>query len=322
MAAETDNEKRARVECRVPTYRRPELLARALRSLQRQTYPVWSAVVLDDSPENEGQAVVDALADSRIVYRSNRQRLGATGNLDQAFAPASFQGGAYAFVLEDDNAIEPEFIAKGVGRLERGDVGIVSFNQRCVHLGAEIRFGDLLRTSEREELWRRDRLLLNAFLGVSLPNGGYFWKLGAGIDLTVGDSVTEPQLQECIRQTRVEPPIALLPDALSLWSMLPAADIRRQLVSNRRLAANLNQLSAAIVADIGIDRLRELARETTDESLRARFDATLEDLSLISPACRRWFRSRPGAAFRTLVRFYLYRDNLGPTLARLSHDHA
>ena len=32
----------------IPTYNRPQLLLRALRSLQLQLYPDWEAVVVDD----------------------------------------------------------------------------------------------------------------------------------------------------------------------------------------------------------------------------------------------------------------------------------
>ena len=53
-------------EIRVPTYRRPELLERAMRSLQAQTQRDWVALVMDDSPEREGAQAVKKLGDGRI----------------------------------------------------------------------------------------------------------------------------------------------------------------------------------------------------------------------------------------------------------------
>lgn len=279
---------------------------------------------MDDSSATEGRAVVAALGDERIVWQQNPRQLGATANIDQAFSAQPILGGQYAFVLEDDNAIEPEFIATGLHRLERGDVQILSFNQQCVNLasdGAETRTR-VLRPDATEDLWGRERLLLNAFLGVSLPNGGYFWRLGADNNLVVGPGVTESQLQECVRQTLVAPPILLMPQPLSLWSMLPSAQIRRQLVGNRRLAANLNQLSAAIVRDLGPECLNRVAALARESNLPERVRQILSDLSLISPVCRRWFATRPLSALRCLLRFHLYRDSLGGALAPITTRHA
>src|SRR5579862_1131830 len=48
--SETDRTMHGTVEIRVPTFRRPELLRRALASVIGQTYPDWRCIVLDDSP--------------------------------------------------------------------------------------------------------------------------------------------------------------------------------------------------------------------------------------------------------------------------------
>lgn len=296
------------VECRVPTCRRPELLRRALRSLQAQTHANWRAVVLDDSPEREGRAVVAALADPRVEYRPNPHPLLATGNLDQAFQTAPLAGGQYAFVLEDDNAIEAGFMQTGLRRLARGDLFIVSFNQRSVRFdghGSAIPIGDLRPPTVAEQIWTRDRLWLNAFLTVSLPNGGYFWRLGRGVDLTVGTGVREPQLQECIRQTCVAA-IALVPEPYSIWSYLPPANVRRQVVSHRRFATTLNALSKRIVSQMGEARLCEAARRDADPGLLLRVNRSLAELSLMPPRHWRHFFRAPLAAVRLWLRHQLH----------------
>src|SRR6516164_3140408 len=90
-------------EVRIPTYERPLLLRRAINSLQKQTYQSWKAIIFDDSASFDSQAVVRTIADDRICYVRNHERLGAAGNIDQCFSPISSLDGDYACLLEDDN---------------------------------------------------------------------------------------------------------------------------------------------------------------------------------------------------------------------------
>jgi len=292
------------LEFRVPTYRRPELLHRALASLRAQTDPHWRAVVLDDSPAQEGRALVSALADDRVTYQPNPTPLLAAGNLDFAFSPQPLLGGFAACVLEDDNAIAPNLVAVARARFAAGAGPVLSANQRSLRLDASLRetpIGVLRPDQTTDEVWSHEQLCLHAFLSRSLPNGGYIWRLNAGVDLSVGASVREPQLQECIRQTRVSA-VTLLPEQLSVWSLLESADIRRQLVSHRRLAANLSLAAAAIVRHLGADRLRTLAAASGDRTLPDEVERRLVDLALLAPtgmlpraphrAVRSWLRAR------------------------------
>lgn len=292
------------LEFRVPTYRRPALLRRALASLVAQTDPRWRAVVLDDSPAQEARAVVTALGDARVSYRPNPTPLLAAGNLDFAFAPTPFLDASAAAVLEDDNAVDPRFVTVTLARFSAGAGPILSVNQRSVRLAADLReepLGILRPTQTDDVIWDHDRLCLHAFLTRSLPNAGYVWRLGAGVDLSVGPEVREPQLQECLRQTRARA-VTLLPEQLSIWSLVATADVRRQLVTHRRLAANLSRLSAAIVRHLGAARLRELAAREADAALAAELESRLAELAWLAPigsglrrplcAARAWLRSR------------------------------
>jgi hypothetical protein len=300
------------------------LLARALRSLRQQTHPRWKAIVLDDSPDREALAVVAAAGDTRIAYHSNPSNLGAAANLDQAFSPQPLLGGDQAFVLEDDNALDSGFIARGVQLLAGTDNAILSFNQRRIDFaadGTETPAG-LLRENPQEEIWDHERLLLNAFIGVSLPNGGYFWKLGENVNLTVGPEITEPQFQECVRQIKITQPVRLCPQPLSLWSMLPQDQLRRRPVSHRRLAANLNQLSRGIAVALGPHRLSRLARLHLSAESAARVSVILTDLSLLCPSCLPWLHRHPWQAMRSMLRFYLYRDSMPAALEAVLSLHA
>lgn len=300
------------LEFRVPTYRRPELLRRALNSLLAQTDPRWRAVVLDDSPQQEGGAVVAAFADPRIVYRPNSHPLLAAGNLDYAFAPQPFLGGFAACVLEDDNAVDPQLVAIARARFAAGAGPVLSANQRSLRLDASLRestLGVLRPTQTADETWSHDQLCLHAFFTRSLPNGGYLWRLNAGVDLSVGPLVREPQLQECIRQTRART-VTLLPEQLSIWSLVESADIRRQLVSHRRLAASLTLFAAAIVRHLGAARLRALAAESGDPTLPAELERRLADLALLAQTGT--FLRAPHRAVRGWLRARIYAEPLPP----------
>jgi Glycosyl transferase family 2 len=84
-------------EVRVPTFRRPKLLRRALLSVLEQTYSHWRCVVLDDCPDGSARSIVEAIQDHRIDYLQNPQRLGAVGNIDKSFFRGPMLGGNYAF---------------------------------------------------------------------------------------------------------------------------------------------------------------------------------------------------------------------------------
>jgi glycosyltransferase involved in cell wall biosynthesis len=76
--------KRNRVEVRVPTYKRPRLLRRALLSLCSQTHANWTCIVMDDSLEREGEKVCADINDPRITYSPNNANLGICENLNNA----------------------------------------------------------------------------------------------------------------------------------------------------------------------------------------------------------------------------------------------
>lgn len=308
----------ALVECRVPTCRRPELLARALGSLQAQTSPHWRAIVLDDSPGQEGRTVVAFLHDSRIQYRANPTNLGACGNINQAFRPQPWCGGTHAFVLEDDNAVAPTFIERGSALLASTGRPVMSFNQQCIDFSSDPTGvpRDLLRPADSPLItWHPPRALLHAFVGLSLPNGGYFWQLGTGIDFTVPTGIDEPQLQEALRQLQVGHPLPLSPEPLSLWSMLPASSIRRSLLVHRRFAASLNALSLTIARQFGLPALLASEAQCSDPLVKTRFASLLIDLSLLHRPCSPWFRRAPAAALKAWLRFHLYKPPISRELA-------
>jgi len=257
--------KKDQVECRIIACDRPILLKRAIKSLIAQTYPHWRAVVFDDSRIKSAKRVVENLNDKRIIYRWNKKQLGSTGNINQGFDKKALLGGAYAFILEDDNALEKSFIENGIKHLKKGIYDIVSLNQRSVALNQKGAFKRLhkLRKTPLNLEWRRENILLNAFCGESLPNGGYFWKIGTE-NLQVDILIREPQLQECFRQTKIKSPILLAKEIGSIWTLLPEGLIRRTPMANRKFGLTLFLFSKCLFKRYGLTQVTKWINSCKD----------------------------------------------------------
>lgn len=118
-------------EIRIPTYKRPLLLKRALDSLKSQTVTDWKAIVLDDSPEGEARNVVEQFAEARIEYHRNEKNVGGAENIDQAFRKeAFFSKSKYFAILEDDNWFEPTLIEANIEVLRKQGCNLLLRNQK------------------------------------------------------------------------------------------------------------------------------------------------------------------------------------------------
>lgn len=98
--------------CRVYlcTYRRAQLLARAVESLLKQTRRDWVCEVHNDDPDDDGpRRLVEALGDPRVVVVDHERNLGPTRTFNLVFAGAEEP---YLALLEDDNWWEPTFLER------------------------------------------------------------------------------------------------------------------------------------------------------------------------------------------------------------------
>lgn len=250
-------------EARVVTYRRPQWLRRALLSLIAQTHGNWTAIVMDDSPDREAEAVVRDLADPRINYRANARRLGAAGNLDQAFATGPISGGSHAFILEDDNWLSPTFIEQNLGLMHEAGVNLVLRNQRIWAQRGEA-FHDTGRTTRGD--WFRDgihpvlSLRARLFFMEGVSNGGLFWSTGATSRLQVGDSVSAAGVQEWCRTLGVREPLLFCAEPLAVWADLEPASVSREARDDRHYARSVQSIRRAL--------WRLHGRAITDEAIR------------------------------------------------------
>ena len=96
----------------IPAYKRPAMLALALRSAVEQGYEPLEVVVGDDSPDEAAIAVIESVRAATHVpvrYRRNEPHLGQSANVDQLFIDAQ---GRYLILLHDDDVLLPGAIAR------------------------------------------------------------------------------------------------------------------------------------------------------------------------------------------------------------------
>jgi len=102
----------------IPTYRRPMLLRRAIRSVLAQTYPHLRVCVYDNASGDETPSVVDEMArtDCRIKYYCHPENIGALKNfiygMEQVETP-------FFSIFSDDDVLLPDFYQTALAGFEK-----------------------------------------------------------------------------------------------------------------------------------------------------------------------------------------------------------
>lgn len=298
-------------EVRVPTYKRPDLLERALKSLISQTYTDWCALIFDDSPGQEGKSVVDNLKDSRLIYRPHSQNLGRSKNIDHCFRSRAYQNGTYAFVLEDDNYLFPEFIEKNIQSLEEHNVSILLRNQevRLEQDGASVPMHRTTRaqwfspgTYSPLELYSR------LFFCEGISNGGLFWHTEKIVsNLQVGPQVEHSWHQELFRTLSIQETLRFEDRPLCVFTEF---EYHHKLINfapkhNRATQSILIYLVKKYKQEI-IQEARKVATVSNDELLLEQ--KLLNALYLRYPFNEINELNRSKIFFKSLARYVLYRD--------------
>ncbi len=224
-------------EVRVPTYRRPAMLRRALDSLRGQTHANWVALVFDDSDDRDGAAVVEEIGDARILYRPNAQRRRCAGNIDQVFQTRAYLGGEYACILEDDNLLLPDFLRDNLECARSHAVPIVLRNQAIYRDAPSVGAQPTGRTTRGgffdERTYYPRELHAALWLAEGISNGGLFWSTRARTNFQVGPLVEDSGLQEHCRTWQVEEPLFFASEPLAVWSDLDDAQSHREPSAHR-----------------------------------------------------------------------------------------
>ncbi len=274
------------MEVRICTYKRPSSLERALKCLQSQTWSNWKAIVFDDSPNAEAKQVVDGFADSRLIYQQNPKRLGAAGNLDQCFHVPAILGGQYAFVLEDDNGLRPEFIEANTDLIRTSGLGLILREQEVVEEMGE-RNWQFTGLKTKSRLYRTSGVYPALYVRGSLffndciANGGLFWDTRkCRSKLVVGDSVSDSGLQEYCRTAQIGEPLLYCEEPLGLWTQMPKDQAVRSYVSNRVFGRAIQSLQHFLLRLHGhelVSSLWDTAKDLGEESALRKNLAGLAD---------------------------------------------
>jgi glycosyltransferase involved in cell wall biosynthesis len=108
----------------IPTYRRPQPLLEAIRSVLDQEGVAVEVLVMDDSPEGSASPFVEQLADPRVTYRQMPQPTGGNPSLVRNTAWPLARG-RYLHFLDDDDLVAAGAHREMVRALDaRPDVGV------------------------------------------------------------------------------------------------------------------------------------------------------------------------------------------------------
>lgn len=129
----------------LPTYRRPKLLQRAIRSLCAQTAQNWVCELHNDDPSDNGPAeLLKSLGDPRIQLQTHARNLGPTATFNLIYQNSAAE--PFYTILEDDNWWEPEFLETMLrAALDHPQVTVVWSNMR---VWQELASGEFRDTGE------------------------------------------------------------------------------------------------------------------------------------------------------------------------------
>jgi glycosyltransferase involved in cell wall biosynthesis len=127
----------------IPTYRRPKLLERTIRSVLSQTYAHFEVCVYDNASGDETAAVVAKIAkeDSRVKYYCHPHNIGGIQNFNYGMQQVTT---AYFSLLADDNTLLPHFFEEALEALNRFPQAIlfagqtIFVNEKEQHLGGSL----------------------------------------------------------------------------------------------------------------------------------------------------------------------------------------
>ncbi|MDP2234587.1 MAG: glycosyltransferase family A protein [Actinomycetota bacterium] len=106
----------ARLTVIIPTFNRPEYLARCLETVAAQTFRDFDLVVLDNASTEDNGPVLRRFRDLDIEYIRNLENLGATGNIEKAREIGARS--PYHIVFHDDDLMHPRMLESQITILD------------------------------------------------------------------------------------------------------------------------------------------------------------------------------------------------------------
>jgi glycosyltransferase involved in cell wall biosynthesis len=107
----------ASITCVIPTFRRPQLLGRAIKSVLDQSFTNFKICVYDNASGDETIQVVESLAaqDPRVHYYCHRENIGLQENFIYGLSKADTP---FVHLISDDDFLLPGFYARAVEALQ------------------------------------------------------------------------------------------------------------------------------------------------------------------------------------------------------------
>jgi glycosyltransferase involved in cell wall biosynthesis len=106
----------SRVSVIIPTYRRPELLPRAIASVLCQTFEDFELLIVDDASNDNTDQAVKSIPDKRIRYCRNEINKGGAASRNRGIREAQ---SSYIAFLDDDDEWLPEKLELQVALLDQ-----------------------------------------------------------------------------------------------------------------------------------------------------------------------------------------------------------
>lgn len=113
----------------IPVYNGADSLEKCLQSIEKQTYPYWEVVVVDDGSQDHSVAIMEQWAkkDSRIRY-FHKENQGVSATRNYGISQAS---GSYLMFVDCDDTMAENYVETMVAALEKSgaDLGIAGYTR-------------------------------------------------------------------------------------------------------------------------------------------------------------------------------------------------
>lgn len=106
----------------MPTYNRGYIIGRTIKNILEQTYQKFELLIIDDASTDQTQEVVNAFADSRIIYRKYNQNAGGAHARNVGIKLA--KGDIICF-QDSDDLWETDKLEKQLCEMRRRKAGII-----------------------------------------------------------------------------------------------------------------------------------------------------------------------------------------------------
>ena len=238
-----------------------------MRCLQAQSHQEWICEIRDDCPNGSARATVEEAGDPRFIHVLNSPQKYLVKNLDDCFLRENPYGADYFYMLEDDNQIRPEFLARGCEILQQTGLNICQMNQVIEHRddpqNPYTGSAGIFDSIYDERAYQPVELRLSIFGGVGISNGAVFWSKDIRREMAFKMDLI-PALDEYLRTKMVEEPIYISREHLAVWA-------KNEGTTSRNMGVKKSQVKREIDLKASIAALRRATWKSTPPEMQKQF---------------------------------------------------